>query len=316
MLRFFKILPILLACSLCLTCKEEEQNIVYIAKYPGDKKAAISFTFDDGCASCFTTIAPLFKMYGYPATFFIIPGPVDAQGWEKWKALSDDGFEVANHSLSHFTLTAIDELTLEEQVNEAHALIAKNIRKEPVSFAQPGHHTNENVDQVIFTKHLFTRMKSHFCQWQGWVSATTERDAFSHINEAILKGAWYVPAAHGVGDCWEPINLEFLKKVLDHVEWYEKYLVVETFGNIGLYKTEYENTLLRVTKSNDSQTIELTSDLDSDIYDFPLTVVIKNCSLSPTFTVASLNSIPVQFIKMGTTLHVKAKPGAKFEIKW
>jgi peptidoglycan/xylan/chitin deacetylase (PgdA/CDA1 family) len=299
-----------------VTCEEEDQNVVFIAKYPNNKKAAISFTFDDGCESCLSTIAPLFRAYGYPATFFVIPGRIEKDEWKHWRKFSEDGFEIANHSLAHFTLTELEPAILDEHVNYAHELIRQNIGKAPISFAEPGHHTNEKVHETIFQKHLFARTKPGFCGWHGWTSKTTTKDAISHINEAIDKGAWYVPAAHGVDDCWEPISLQFLKGVLDHIELYEQYLAVETFGNLALYKTEYENTTVRLEDQKTSLTIELVSQLDPVRFNYPLTVVIRNCSFSNAFSVTPLNSNIVQFIKMGKTLYLKAAPGSKFEIKW
>jgi peptidoglycan/xylan/chitin deacetylase (PgdA/CDA1 family) len=307
---------LLVGCWLFSACREETFNVVYIAKYPDDKKAALSFTFDDGCASCFSTIAPVFRDYGYPATFFVIPGRITDAEWKEWKVLSDEGFEIGNHSLSHPDLTTLDDEALDQEVNQSFDLITQHIGKSPLSFAQPGHITNEKVDQVIRQRHLFTRMKPGFCEWQGWVSATTKKDVLRHIDNAVLKNEWYVPAAHGVEDCWEPISPEFLKAVLDHVAQYEKYLAIETFGNIALYKTAYENTTLISSQASGSISVNLASELDPSLYNFPLTIVINNCSFPDGFVISQPNGTPVWYLKTGGTLHVKAPPGARFEIKW
>jgi peptidoglycan/xylan/chitin deacetylase (PgdA/CDA1 family) len=319
MLRLLSVFSITMVSLLCFTCESEEEvekNVVSIARYPDNKRAAISFTFDDGCASCITTIAPMFKDYGYRATFFVIPGHIANDQWYDWKNLSDNGFEIANHSLAHFNLTALEPDILSEHVNHAHELITKNIGEAPISFAEPGHRTNEQVQNALAEKHLFTRLSPSLCSWHGWTSSTTKKDAISHINEAIKKGSWYVPAAHGVDDCWEPLTRDFLIGVLDHIAQHEGQLAVETFGHLALYKTEYENTALKHEETEGSITLELITNLDTTRYNYPLTIVVRNCSFSSHFSVTPLNSIPVEFIKMGETLLLKAKPGAKFEITW
>lgn len=123
--------------------RENEQSI-YIAKFPGDKRAAVSFTFDDNCASSLTKIAPLFDRYGYRASFFIVPASIKSHDeWSKWKRLSDRGFEIGNHSMSHRNLTSLDLNGLGEEINETFKLIKAKINKAPLSFAPPGHATSE-----------------------------------------------------------------------------------------------------------------------------------------------------------------------------
>ncbi len=47
-----------------------------ITKWQGDKKTAISLTFDDGIINQFTVAKPILDKLGFPATFFIITGKV------------------------------------------------------------------------------------------------------------------------------------------------------------------------------------------------------------------------------------------------
>src|SRR3569833_3379372 len=68
-----------------------------IAKYKGGKQAAASYTFDDGYPSSFT-IADMFETRNLRASFYIIAGKVLNEDWPKWKALSDKGHEIGNHS--------------------------------------------------------------------------------------------------------------------------------------------------------------------------------------------------------------------------
>lgn len=66
--------------------------------------AVAVLTVDDGYKSFLTGAMPLLRQYGYPATLFISTGSVGREGflsWEDLKALSLQGIEIGNHSLSH-----------------------------------------------------------------------------------------------------------------------------------------------------------------------------------------------------------------------
>ena len=80
---------------------EESNNnpLVEIATWSGFRKGATSFTFDDGAPSHVSDAGPVFKKYGYKATFCLVTGwnPY----WSGFQALADEGHEIASHSNSH-----------------------------------------------------------------------------------------------------------------------------------------------------------------------------------------------------------------------
>jgi len=75
---------------------------VTVARWPQDRLAAISLTFDDGINSHLDFVGPILKKHHLHATFFVATamGP-----WEKrkpeWKQLALDGNELANHTVHH-----------------------------------------------------------------------------------------------------------------------------------------------------------------------------------------------------------------------
>src|SRR4026207_2486180 len=58
--------------SFCYTYSQQTE----IAKWRGDKRAAISLTFDDGSPNQFSVALPMLNKLKIPATFFIITGDV------------------------------------------------------------------------------------------------------------------------------------------------------------------------------------------------------------------------------------------------
>ena len=84
-----------------------------IIKKPIPDKTVV-FTFDDGCASHATIAAPILKKHGYSGTCYVS----DAYGfrdrkdwymtWRQIKGMSDDGFEIGNHTRGHGMLSLTD----------------------------------------------------------------------------------------------------------------------------------------------------------------------------------------------------------------
>ncbi|MEI6233075.1 MAG: autotransporter-associated beta strand repeat-containing protein [Planctomycetota bacterium] len=84
-----------------------------IIKKPIPDKTVV-FTFDDGCASGATVAAPILKKHGFGGTFYVS----DAYGfrdrkdwyltWRQIKCMSDDGFEIGNHTRGHGMLSHTD----------------------------------------------------------------------------------------------------------------------------------------------------------------------------------------------------------------
>lgn len=60
----------------CTTKTDENLGQTTITKWPGDKRSAISITYDDGIINQLTVARPIMNKLGLPGTFFIITGKV------------------------------------------------------------------------------------------------------------------------------------------------------------------------------------------------------------------------------------------------
>lgn len=86
----------------------------------------VVLTFDDGVASHATIVAPLLKRFGFGASFYIS----DFDGfntrkdwymtWDQIKSLSDQGFDVGNHTKGHGGAAMGPYLEMEGQFSEHH----------------------------------------------------------------------------------------------------------------------------------------------------------------------------------------------------
>lgn len=69
-------------------------------KWPEGKRVAVSLSFDDARASQVNGGTALLDKYGVKATFYVVPGAVEAQ-LEGWKRAVAAGHEIGNHSVNH-----------------------------------------------------------------------------------------------------------------------------------------------------------------------------------------------------------------------
>ena len=84
-----------------------------IIKQPIPERLVV-VTFDDGCASHATIAAPLLKKHGFGGTFYVSDAYLFRERkdwymtWWQIKGMSDDGFEIGNHTRGHGQLSLTD----------------------------------------------------------------------------------------------------------------------------------------------------------------------------------------------------------------
>lgn len=252
---------------------------VWLARFPDNKEAALSFTFDDNPASSLTIIAPLFTKYHLPATFFVITDQISTDDqWQNWKDLHEAGFEIGNHTMSHLDLRNIEDTSvLNTQINGAYQIIEAKIGVPPFSFAHPYHHTNELADQFVFQKHHASRLSpSGFCHWVGISNEIAAQTVDEMMQTAIDNHEWLVTVGHGVNDGWKPISEPYLVNLLENASRHAGNLSIDTFEGLSKYKIEREETKVSTRADKDYLTISLISGLDPLVFDYPLTVVVEN----------------------------------------
>lgn len=119
----------------------------------------VIITFDDAKKDAYTHVAPLFRELGFNATFFVTEmEPSDRNAgfadkdkfmtWEEIKALSDQGFEIGNHSLHHRRpTTPLDKADFADELNGLNDHMEEAGVPRAVSVAYPfGMSTVEQVE--------------------------------------------------------------------------------------------------------------------------------------------------------------------------
>ena len=126
----------------------------------------VVLTFDDGCKSDATYVAPLLKHCGFGATFFVndASGIRDSRAaanyvtWDEVRGIHEAGFEIGNHTRSHPSVEGLsgDQFRLElefiKQRCVEHGIPA------PRTFCYPGFYFCRSAVEVLAEKgYIFAR---------------------------------------------------------------------------------------------------------------------------------------------------------------
>ena len=118
-------------------------------EFPDGSNVAI--TFDDGCETDLLAAAPVLRQNGFNATFFITCGRLGERGYlsaSQLGELSNQGFEIGCHSMTHPYLTDLDELQLHHEIADAKEQLEQIIGRPVNHFSCPGGRYNQRVVNV------------------------------------------------------------------------------------------------------------------------------------------------------------------------
>lgn len=279
-----------------------------VTRWPGDRSAAISLTFDDGINTHLDYVGPILKKHNLHATFFVTTG---MGPWEKrkseWKALAEQGNELGNHTVHHPCM--LPQITphsqdytpamFEAEIRDAALELSKVVSAErgmtfaypcgDMSFGKPGDEVKNSV--------LYLRYVSEHAFGARAVGAGSSNDPddfnvlaindvgptagkdFSALLEMAAPGIqghnWGVYCFHGVGGDWLSITPEALDRLAAHLEQHTE-IWAATFGDVLRYVQERKAAVVKVAQSDpNSLTVSMAWSLDKKIYDVPLTLKVK-----------------------------------------
>jgi len=115
----------------------------------------VVLTFDDGCKSQATFVAPLLIRYDFGATFYITEGLGFLKNknaymtWEEVRGLHAAGFEIGNHTRHHRNVTQQSAEELEADLQYIDARCKAYGIPRPTTFCYPGYSHDEAAVQVL-----------------------------------------------------------------------------------------------------------------------------------------------------------------------
>lgn len=111
----------------------------------------VALTFDDGCETDLISAAPILNTLGFGATFYATVGFLGQRGYmteSQLRQLSDSGFEVGCHSMTHPYLSDLDEAGLRREIIDAKIRLEQVIGRTVEHFSCPGGRFDERVVHI------------------------------------------------------------------------------------------------------------------------------------------------------------------------
>ena len=243
---------ILLAILLAATASASAQKI----EWPEHKQAVIVLTYDDALQSQLDVAIPQLKRAGFKATFFLT-ADLNYNTIPCWRALSQEGFELGNHTIFHpclpsednpvssATYTAYGMIREIDYMNDFLFAVDGKMRR---PFAYPCAETlaggKDYVDTLrkyglssyarvggdttaVITdfKHLdLLRVPSY-----GLDGGETGAQLIAFVKAVQRKGGMGVIMFHGIGGDYITVSAEAHQELLDYLKKNETVIWVATF---------------------------------------------------------------------------------------
>ena len=292
-----------------------------ICQYKNNAKGAFTFVFDDGCYWESTEwIYEIFKEI-YEKTGVMLKGTsAQTVGFisptliNKWKELFKSGyFDLSAHSINH--CLGYNKNTPEEELHkdarDSQAELEKMYGIKPLTYVTPGGGSDEFGWNVLKSYYIANRNGNdrmnipNNIDWYDIGTFTamlkrTNEEYKNNIDEAIKSGGWSVQINHWVTKKAEDV---FHSQSYDTFVYECNYLAeksknneiwVPTLNEAVLYLQEYEKSTLEIKENDREYEITLACPLDKDIYNYPLTIEVKNENTS-----TCVDILPNQTIKIG-----------------
>ena len=267
---------------------------VEIATWSGFRKGAASFTFDDGAPSHVTDAGPMFKKYGYKATFNVVVNW--NPNWSGFQGLADEGHEIASHSNSHGNNMSGEEAsskkTIEGKIKQKYGII---------TVAYPN--CNVPNESAVLQNYIVGRICNG--SWKGmademgkdgpsnWaqVPATmtgaegqlkSTNDFTGRMQKVIQSNGWAAFLTHGFqgkqnGNAnYSPTDINAIDGALKWAQQNDKDIWVAPMGHVAMYLKERKASKVEASGSG-TITVKLTHNIADNVskYDYPLSIRVK-----------------------------------------
>jgi len=258
---------------------------VSVAKFDGNRKAAVSYTFDDGIQDQYTLAYPEMKKRGIRATFGIIGskvgGTIKATGvpdvpamtWDQIREMYADGFEIASHGYNHKNLTSLDEEARTAEVVDNDNLIEQEVGQRPLTFIYPYNGKSDEIVAWIESNHVGSRTYQ-----QSMGGSSNELTMNSYVDGLIKNGSWGVTMTHSIAEGYDHFqDPQRLFNHWDYVVTLQDELWVAPFHEVAGYVRERDNAVV-TTVSEDEENIVLsvsTTLEDKTMFNYPLTLLVE-----------------------------------------
>lgn len=272
------------------SCSDDYSSEIYridgislqIAKYDGNRDAAVVLSFDDGTYEQYQHACPALEARGLTGTFFInglkvrdVSRP-EANAPSMWdlKDMVERGFEVSNHTFHHAKLTEIplDSARREIQMNDSAIAVWTGVR--PLTFAFP--YNARNKELIKIAEEGRAGVRTYETGFGQTYRTTTYKEMVEWVKKAVKDNELAIGMYHGIEmgyDYWK--NPQEWYDFLDYLVANEETVWVTTFRDASKYIKERDNTKLSLERIDEGVLVTAHTNLDTTIFDYPLTLIVK-----------------------------------------
>jgi hypothetical protein len=289
-----------------------------IGTWQGFRQAAITYTFDDDLPNQFSIAVPMFNAKGFKLTLFTVTTWLPGGAWSPVQAAAADGHEIASHTVTHPNLSSSSPAVVSNELQNSQSAINANVTVQKcLTLAYPycNPPTNASVvsnyyiaargcsgQLVPSTPADFLNISSFVCGSAGLLQFA---DIKAKADAAATARSWCVYLLHAIDNDngYSPLPSTTLQATLSYLSTNQSKFWVETFGHVVCYIRERNAASVAETSStSESITVQVTHDLDSSIYSYPITLRRPLPASWPGAAVSqNNNSIPAQFTNLNST---------------
>lgn len=264
----------------------------------------------------------------------------DTTSWDDLRRYAEEGHEIASHTITHPRLAVLDEINLRYELEQSQADISKHLGEKYTFSAECPYGTeDERVMEAAYQVYpaLRNRMpetwleelnrssdidpitsEKEYVQWQRGPLTNTSMDLMkSWVDDCLTRdNIWLVLVFHGVDDFgWEAKTAEELEEYFSYIKQREDDLWVATFADVTKYIRERKNIEISNTIKDNTIEVNLSSTLDPEIYDVPVTLKTyvpnnwKNIVLKEIAVQSNQSELNIEKDAYGTYVEYTVSPG-------
>lgn len=252
---------------------------ISIAKYHGNRQAAISYTFDDGLLEHYTMVLPRLNEHGIKATFCIVGSKIGGNHkgipcmtWSQLREMSAQGHEITNHGWQHKPLTRLSEESLRYEIQHNDTVISDSIGVFPRTFVYPGNSKSDTVVDFCMRHRVGTRMHQ--------VSFGSRRDSVwmcRWVQSLIEKGEWGITMTHGITMGYDAFHdAGVLWQHFDYINKSRGKVWLATLHDVSAYVKERDDIRLNIKSKGRMIKVTPKTSLDPKLFNHPLTLIIPD----------------------------------------
>lgn len=222
---------------------------------------------------------------------------IDTTTWNDLKSYAKEGHEIASHTITHPRLAVLDEANMLYELEQSREDIL-NFLGEKYTFSAEGPYGTENEQVMEYAHKIYPALRNRmpepyleelnrssnrepgssdkeYVQWQRGALTNTSMEVMKTWVDTctVHDNIWLVLVFHGVdGVGWEPKTGEEFEEYFNYMKENEDDLWIATFADVTKYIRERKKTVINSTIQDDKIVVNISSDLDSKVYDVSITL--------------------------------------------